>query len=118
MQKEGVFIMAAKLNLNPETIYSKTFNVDFKGYNPEEVDKMLDLVIKDYQTYEKSIAELQNKMKELERTNASLRAKLIEVEGQARASKDADPMLKGANNVDVLKRLSRLEEEVFGSNNR
>lgn len=110
--------MAGKLNLSPETICDKEFSVDFKGYNADEVDKFLDQVIEDYQSYQSTINELQKKSKELERTNASLRAKLIEVEGEKRANQDADPMLKGANNVDVLKRISRLEEEVFGTKNR
>lgn len=110
--------MAAKLNLNPQAICDKEFNTEIKGYNPEEVDKMLDLVIQDYQTYQEMNAKLQKKIEELERNNASLRSKLIEVEGKNRANQDADPMLKGANNVDLIKRVARLEEQVFGSKTR
>lgn len=44
--------MAGKLNLDPQGIVDKEFDIDFKGYNPDQVDHMLDLVIQDYQTYQ------------------------------------------------------------------
>ncbi len=102
-----------KLNLDPQTIVDKEFDVDFKGYNPDQVDKLLDQVIQDYQAYDQMVHELQEKVSDLERTNASLRAKLIETEGKAKAAEDADPVFTGSSNVDILKRLSRLENEVF-----
>ncbi|MBP3890728.1 MAG: DivIVA domain-containing protein [Solobacterium sp.] len=106
--------MAGKVNLDLQTIYDKEFNVDFKGYNPSEVDAFLDLIIQDYQTYQDITSELNQKIAELERTNASLRAKLIEVEGKTRALEaNPTPAAQGASNVDILKRLSRLEEEVI-----
>lgn len=107
--------MAEKLNLNPQTIVDKEFDIDFKGYNPDQVDHMLDQVIQDYQTYDAMIDELKRKNEDLERTNASLRAKLIEVEGKARAQDNADAITQGSSQVDILKRLSRLEKEVFDS---
>ena len=110
--------MADKLNLDPNTIVEKEFDIDFKGYNPEQVDRLLDMVIQDYQTYQKSLSELQSKVDDLERTNASLRAKLIEVEGKQRAQEDADPISSASSNLDILKRLSRLEKQVFDDKNR
>ena len=110
--------MASKLNLDPQTIVDKEFDVDFKGYNPDQVDHMLDQVIQDYQTYQDMIAEYSRRLADLERTNASLRAKLIELEGKARAGLDADPMLSGSSNIDILKRLSRLEQKVFDENGK
>ena len=114
--------MADKLNLDPVTIVNKKFGVDFKGYDPNEVDHMLDQVIEDYQTYQDMVDSLNAKVADLEKTNASLRARLIEVEGKERArDEDGDPMMQGASNFDILKRLSRLENEVFnhsGSQNR
>ena len=106
--------MAGKVNLDIQTILDTQFNIDFKGYNATEVDSFLDLVIQDYQTYQDATKELNQKIAELERMNASLRAKLIEVEGRTRALEaNPTPAQQGANNVDILKRLSRLEEEVF-----
>jgi DivIVA domain len=103
--------MAGKLNLDPQTIVDKEFDIDFKGYNPDQVDHMLDLMIQDYQTYEAMVKELEDKIKELDCTNASLRAKLIEYEGKLRVKPDEEHPY--GSNVDILKRLSRLESQVF-----
>lgn len=109
--------MADKLNLDPITIVNKKFGIDFKGYDPNEVDRMLDKVIEDYQTYQETVDSLNKKVSDLEKTNALLRAKLVELEGKERQkSEDGDPMMQGASNVDILKRLSRLENEVFRKN--
>lgn len=106
--------MAGKVILDIQSIVDKEFNVDFKGYNATEVDAFLDLVIQDYQTYQATAVELDAKIAELERMNASLRAKLIEVEGRTRAL-EANPAAieQGMSNVDILKRLARLESQVF-----
>ncbi len=109
--------MSGKVNLDLQTILDKQFDIDFKGYSPSEVDSFLDLVMEDYQTYQDITAELNQKIAELERTNASLRAKLIEEEGRTRAlESNPTPAVQGAANVDILKRLSRLEEQVFEQN--
>ncbi|MBR4444944.1 MAG: DivIVA domain-containing protein [Solobacterium sp.] len=112
--------MAGKLNLDPTEIVNKQFAIDFRGYAPAQVDQMLDQVIQDYQTYEEMMASLNKKIKDLEQTNASLRAKLIQMEGTMRAKSEndkdtQDPMMQGAAQVDLLRRLSRLEKAVFGS---
>ena len=106
--------MAGKLNLDPQTIVDKEFDIDFKGYNPDQVDHMLDLIIQDYQTYGSEIDELNKKIKDMELTNASLRAKVIEYEGKLRVKDtDGEDPVFGGNNIDILKRISRLESEVF-----
>ena len=111
--------MADKLNLDPMAIVDKKFGIDFKGYDPNEVDHMLDLVIEDYQTYQEIVDSLRQKVADLERTNALLRAKMIELEGKERAkSEDVDPMAQGASNIDILKRLTRLENQVFNNQNQ
>ena len=112
--------MAQKLILDPQKIVNQEFSIDFQGYNPDQVDAMLDNVIKDYQTYDRMIADYKEKVEDLERTNASLRAKVIELEGRAKAQaqSEADPISRVASQVDILKRLSRLEKQVFDSKNR
>jgi DivIVA domain-containing protein len=42
--------MSGKVNLDLQTILDKQFDIDFKGYSPDEVDSFLDLVMEDYQT--------------------------------------------------------------------
>ena len=106
--------MAKKLNLDVQTIFDKQFHVDFKGYNPEEVDSFIDLMIQDYQTFQEIIEELNQKNEETERNNASLRAKLIELEGTLRSKEsEMKTNVLGASNVDLIKRISRLEETVL-----
>jgi len=109
--------MADKLNLDPQTIVDKQFDIDFKGYNPDQVDAMLDQVIQDYQTYDELLARSKEKLDDLERNNASLRAKVIELEGKIKAQEDNDVFV-GNSNIDILKRLSRLEKQVFDDNNK
>lgn len=103
--------MESKFNLNTDDLLNKQFNIDFKGYSAIEVDKFLDLVIADYQEYDAMIANLgahlqeaESMIKELKARNAALEAKLSD-EAQPRESLD---------HVDVLKRLTRLENAVFG----
>lgn len=106
--------MTGKLNLDPQTIVDKEFDIDFKGYNPDQVDHMLDQIILDYQTYDNTIKELNAKIEDLDRTNASLRAKVMDYESKERANKaDGNTGVFAGNNIDILKRLSRLEEQVF-----
>lgn len=105
--------MAGKVNLDIQSILDKQFNIDFKGYNAAEVDGFLDLVMEDYQTYQDTLSELNEKVSELERMNASLRAKLIEEEGRTRAIQANPATLPSTAGVDILKRFSRLEEQVF-----
>ena len=105
--------MSEKLNLDVQSIYNKQFAIDFKGYNPAEVDNFIDLMIEDYQTFQDIIDDLNEKNGDLQRNNASLRAKLIEVEGKLRAKeKELSSAVVGGANVDILKRLSRLEEQL------
>ena len=72
------------------------------GYKPEDVDKYLDYIIKDYETFHQEIEELQQE-------NMRLRKQLEE------ASKRPATQTAGTTNFDILKRLSNLEKHVFGS---
>ena len=40
-----------KVMLSPKKIIAKEFKVDFKGYNAEEVDHFLDMVVNDYEAF-------------------------------------------------------------------
>jgi len=37
-----------KIYLTPQEILDKEFKIDARGYRPQEVDKFLDMVIRDY----------------------------------------------------------------------
>ena len=108
------------INLTIDDIFNKEFSVDFKGYSPIEVDQFLDTVMADYKTYEDTISELGARLAEYEKQVASLKAKLLEVEGQnmSKTMTVATPSaMSNSTQVDILKRIARLEQEVFGKMN-
>jgi DivIVA domain-containing protein len=100
-----------QLNLTPEEILNKEFNVDFKGYSPNEVDSFLDSVLEDYQIMEDNVQELLNEIAKLKEQVKQLTAKNIELEGKKMAFDLSNTT--SYSSVDVLKRISRLEEIVY-----
>ncbi|MEF9919754.1 MAG: DivIVA domain-containing protein [Erysipelotrichaceae bacterium] len=102
--------MDNKFRLSVEEVLEKQFNVDFKGYASVEVDEFLDMVIEDYQHYDETIKELGNHLQNYEKEVASLKMKIVELEGKNSVQSNLNPTV---NNLDIIKRLSRLENEVF-----
>lgn len=98
-----VSMLADKLKLTAKEILEKEFQSGIRGYKPEEVDRYLDLVIKDYETMHQFIDELQQE---------NLRLKK-QIEDQPR--RQPVQQAAGTTNFDILKRLSNLEKHVFGS---
>ena len=99
-----------KIILTPQDILEKEFKVDARGYRPQEVDKFLDMVIKDYTEFMASNKKLNKEIKLLEDENNRLRSEirhLKELEGATTRSETY-------NNVDLLKRISQLEKTVYG----
>lgn len=103
--------MEKRFKLTVEDVLEKQFNIDFKGYSSGEVDEFLDLVIADYQQYNKIIEELGDHLQEYEKQINTLKAKVVELEGKQGAVSVEGNI--ASSNVDILKRLSRLENEVF-----
>lgn len=101
--------MDQKFKLRVEDVLNKNFNVDFKGYASSEVDEFLDLVIEDYQQYNETIQELGEHLLAYEREVATLRSKIVELEGKNSIQSEHNP----SSNLDIIKRLSRLEEAIF-----
>lgn len=102
--------MEKRFNLKVEDVLDKQFNIDFKGYAPAEVDEFLDMVIQDYQNYEEMIRELGLTLQKYEQTIETLKARNLELEAVGTANEDK---VATVSNVDILKRLSKLEAEVF-----
>lgn len=100
-------------NLTSQDVLEKNFRSGLRGYNAVEVDEFLDLVLQDYETYDKELAFLRAE-------NARLVKRLSETEKQVSQTPTEDVQQKqtvqvGSVNYDVLKRLSNLEKHVFGS---
>ncbi|WP_033828653.1 cell division regulator GpsB [Bacillus andreraoultii] len=89
------------IQLTSKDILEKEFKTSMRGYNQEEVDQFLDIIIKDYENYSKLIETLTIE-------NQKLKKQLDEARKQP-------PQTTGATNFDILKRLSNLEKHVFGS---
>ncbi len=101
-----------KLYLTPEEILEKEFKIDARGYRMQEVDKFLDMVIRDYTEFLRAI-------KKLEKDNLDLIEDNKKLQLEYRKLKDAMSVRgdDSASNVDVLRRLSNLEKIVYGKNN-
>ncbi|WP_010284036.1 cell division regulator GpsB [Bacillus timonensis] len=95
-------MLSDKIKLNATQILEKEFKTGMKGYKQEEVDKFLDVIIKDYEMFYQEIEELQQENLRLKR--------------QLEDSYKKQPQAQtGTTNFDILKRLSNLEKHVFGS---
>jgi DivIVA domain-containing protein len=95
-------MLSDKVKLTAKEILEKEFKTAMRGYKPEEVDKYLDLVIKDYEVFHQEIEELKQE-------NMRLKKQLEE------ASRRPSAQPAGTTNFDILKRLSNLEKHVFGN---
>ncbi len=107
---EGIFV-SKKINLSIQDILDKQFSVDFKGYCAAEVDAFLDFVLEDVEVYLGALEEMNQKLVESEKNNAMLRAQIIELEAKVRVPEESG----NVSQVDILKRLSRLEQTVYGN---
>ncbi|HET6785587.1 MAG TPA: DivIVA domain-containing protein [Erysipelotrichaceae bacterium] len=97
--------------LNEQTIYNKEFNVEFKGYSMIEVDSFLDQIMLDYQYFQFELQKSKEIIQSLQQQNTQLQARLIEAQGKNDALLSTDP--SNSNQVDLLKRLAKLEQEVY-----
>ena len=103
----------ASIIFTPKDIFDQDFKTAVRGYSKQEVDEFLDDVIKDYETY--------SLVKELREENSRLKQELskrIQEAPNSTASQVhqsfGDTTQTTITNFDILKRLSRLEKEVFG----
>lgn len=101
-----------RIILTPQDILEKEFKVDARGYRAQEVDKFLDMIIKDYTEYNKVIKGLNKEINTLTEENNRLRSELRKLkELESVAESDSR---RSVNNVDLLKRISQLEKIVYG----
>ena len=103
-----------KLYLTPKEILEKEFKIDARGYRPQEVDKYLDMVIRDYTEYESIIKKLEQDIKDLTEDNITLKQELRRLQNDLEVANKSETPSR-SNNVDLLKRISQLEKAVFGN---
>lgn len=97
--------------LTPDMILNWDFKVDARGYRPQEVDKVLDMVINDYYAYNKKIKELEVRMGEMSSEILDLKYKLRTAKANMDIVKNSE---KEVTNVDLLRRISQLEKIIYG----
>ena len=103
-----------RLYLTPQEILEKEFKIDARGYRPQEVDKFLDMVIRDYTEYSNIIKHLEKNIKDLTDDNIKLKQEIRRL--QEVAASNSEVPSRSASNVDILKRISQLEKVVYGNN--
>ena len=105
----------SNLNLTQDDILEKEFKIDTRGYRLKEVDQFLDLIISDYGTFieviKKQEQEKDRLSEEIIRLKQQLRDANMDVELAKASTSSAS---SSVNNVDILKRLSKLEKIIYG----
>ena len=110
--------MEKKVMLSPKKIIAKEFKVDFKGYNAEEVDHFLDMVVNDYEAFAAMLNASYDKIDQLEARLSEQKIKIAKLEREKALQDDNIHAMEEnlSTNVDILKRLSLLEKVVFNQN--
>lgn len=104
-----------KIFLTPKEILEHEFKIDARGYRPQEVDKFLDMVIRDYTEFLTIIKNYEIDLHDLNEDNQKLKTELRSIRTEIAANSDKETATN-INNIDLLKRISQLEKVVFGKN--
>ncbi|BCP56909.1 cell division regulator GpsB [Streptococcus suis] len=103
----------ASIKLTTKEIFEQDFKIGFRGYDQDEVNDFLDDIMKDYDAYEAIIKELKGEIARLKAQVANnSRSTANPSEGTTDILRSERP--SSATNFDILRRLNRLEKEVFG----
>ena len=107
--------MTHKIQLSPKKIVNKQFQIDFKGYNAEEVDYFLDMVVSDYENFAAMLNESYEQIEKLQKANDELKQKVNQLETEKLIQNDQMKSMEEnlSTNVDLLKRISNLEKVVY-----
>lgn len=105
-----------KIYLTPQEILEHDFKIDARGYRPQEVDKYLDMIIRDYTEYNSIIRSLDKKIKDLTEDNYTLKQEIRRLQAELETVEDAANNQKSVTNIDLLRRISQLEKVVYGKN--
>ena len=100
--------------LTVKDIYEKEFKLDTRGYRPQEVDKFLDIIMRDYEEFISINKELSDEIKDLTNDNMKLKQEIRSLKMKLDILKEGADNDTGSNSVDVLKRLSNLEKIIYG----
>jgi len=100
-----------RIVLTIQDILEKEFKIDTRGYRLQEVDKFLDIIIKDYNEYNNIIKTLEKEKRMLIQENKELKQEVRDLKSSIDAVKMGE---KEITNVDLLRRISQLEKIILG----
>lgn len=107
-------MISERILLSPEEIYEKEFKIDARGYRPQEVDNLLDDVIKDYGEFIKIIHAYEKEYQNLSIENKKLKSEIRRLETKLDEEVSNGSTKEVVSNVDLLRRISQLEKYVYG----
>ncbi len=100
-----------RIALTIQDILEKDFKIDARGYRLQEVDKFLDVIIRDYNEYNNIIKALEKERRALTQENHELKQEIRNLKSSIEAAKYGE---KEITNVDLLRRISQLEKIILG----
>lgn len=108
-----VIMYQDRIVLTSNEILEKEFKIDTRGYRPQEVDRFLDVVIKDYDEMNNIIRDLEKEKKQLIEDNIQLKQEIRNLKTKIDVLSDEG---NGSNtsNADILRRISKLEKIIYG----
>lgn len=101
-----------RILLTGKDILEKEFKIDTRGYRPQEVDKFLDAIIRDYEEFSAIIKEIEADKKELIEDNIKLKQEVRNLRTKIDVLKEGTTL--EVTNSDLLRRLSNLEKVIYG----
>ena len=104
-----------RIALTSRDILEKEFKFDTRGYRPQEVDKYLDLIIKDYEEMNSIINELERDKKSLVEENIHLKQENRHLRTKLDMVSEETETQSGSTTADVLRRISNLEKIIYGN---
>ena len=102
----------SEIELSSNDILSKEFKIDTRGYRPQEVDKFLDTIIRDYDNFNRLLKVAANEKQNLIDENLELKQEIRNLKSKIELlSNSAND--SSSSTADVLRRLSKLEKIVY-----
>lgn len=102
-----------RILLTVKDILEKNFKIDTRGFRPQEVDKFLDIIIRDYEEWTNIVNELEAEKNELLNENMKLKQEIRLLKTKLDVASSSTET-HTSNNADVLRRLSNLEKIIYG----
>lgn len=104
-----------RIFLTPKDILEKNFKIDTRGFRPQEVDKFLDIIIRDYEEWTNIVKELEADKNNLVAENMKLKSEIRTLRTKLEViTEDMSSSSSGMTNADLLRRLSNLEKIIYG----